>query len=115
MGNANVIWQGDANAMTLRSFHCCESPPKILNLTGPEIVSIRWAANRFGELFEKTPVFEGMESGTALLNNAAQAMTLFGYPTTPLGRVMEWIAHWVKIDGSTLNKPTHFEEREGKF
>jgi len=80
MGHANVIWQGDANSVCLRSFALCQSPPEILNVTGPEIISIRWLAGRFGERFGIDPILEGTESDTALLNNAARCHRLFGYP-----------------------------------
>ncbi len=115
MGNVNVIWQGDANAYTLQSLSCCETPPLILNVSGPETVSIRWLAERFGELFDKEPQLTGTESETALLNNAAESFRRFGYPSIPLLKIIEWTAHWVKMQGSTLGKPTHYEEREGKF
>ena len=115
MGNANVIWQGDANAQVLQSFALCESPPRILNVTGPEIMSIRWLANRVGYLMNRDPVFEGTESDNALLSNAAQSHKLFGYPSVPLERVVEWVAYWVLAGGPTLDKPTHFEVRDGKF
>ena len=115
MGHANVIWQGDANSVTLRSFALCQSPPTVLNLTGPETVSVRWAARRFAEHFGIEPVYEGVESENALLNNAARCHQLFGYPTVSVEQMIEWIAAWIGMGGSSLNKPTHFEVRDGKF
>jgi hypothetical protein len=115
MGHANVIWQGDANAVALRSLAHAASPPFVLNLTGPETLSIRWAAERFGALLGVAPRFSGAEAPTALLVNAARCFRLFGYPTVPLDQMVEWIAHWVRTGGATLDKPTHFQEREGKF
>lgn len=115
MGAANVIWQGDANAVVLRALLSCQSPAIVLNLTGPEIVSIRWLATRFGEIFGKAPVFEGIEADTALLNNAARCHQLFGYPQISLEQMVQWVAHWVEIGGATLGKPTKFEVRDGKF
>jgi nucleoside-diphosphate-sugar epimerase len=115
MGNVNVIWQGDANAVVLRAFAHCQSPPLVLNLTGPETVSIRGIATRFGQLFEKKPRFEDWEAETALLNNASRCHQLFGYPQVSLEQMVQWVAHWVKIGGATLDKPTKFEVRDGKF
>src|SRR6185437_9989051 len=83
MGNVNVIWQGDANRAVLRSLELCASPPLVFNLTGPEIVSIRSLAARFGELLDRTPMLVGEEAPTALLSNAARASALFGYPGVP--------------------------------
>ncbi len=115
MGNANVIWQGDANSICLRSFAICQSPPVVLNVTGPETVSVRWAATRFGELFGTEPIFQGTESDTALLNNAALCFRFFGYPQVCLEQMIEWIAGWIGSNGRRLNKPTHFEVRDGRF
>lgn len=115
MGHANVIWQGDANSVCLRSFAICQSPPAVLNLTGPEIVSVRWAARRFGARFGIEPILEGGESETALLSNAAQCHKLFGYPSVAVDQMIEWIADWIGMGNSTWNKPTHFEVRDGKF
>lgn len=115
MGQVNVVWQGDANSVCLRSFSLCSCPPTILNLTGPETVSVRWVARRFGEHFGIEPILEGAESDTALLNNASRCHRLFGYPSVTVEEMIEWIAHWVKMGGSTLRKPTHFETRDGKF
>ena len=115
MGNVNVIWQGDANAVALRAFAHCQSPPLVLNVTGPETVSIRYLASCFGALFNKAPRFEGEEAPTALLSNAGLCHRLFGYPRVSLGQMIEWVAEWVRIGGATLHKPTHFEVRDGKF
>ncbi|HZT30329.1 MAG TPA: NAD(P)-dependent oxidoreductase [Bryobacteraceae bacterium] len=115
MGHANVIWQGDANSVCLRSFAICQSPPAVLNLTGPETVSVRWAAERFGSHFGIVPILEGTESETALLSNAGRCHQLFGYPTVSVEQIIEWIAAWIGMGGAMLNKPTHFEVRDGKF
>lgn len=115
MGNANVIWQGDAVAHILLSFGLCDSPPRIVNVTGPEIMSIRWAANRFAELFDRQPRFTGEEGGEALVSNAAYALNHFGYPRVPVLRMVQWTAHWIRIGGATLDKPTHFETKDGAY
>ena len=115
MGAANVIWQGDANAVVLRALMHCQSPPMLLNLTGPEIVSIRWLSTRFGEILGKAPTFEGVEADTALLSNAARCHQFFGYPRISLEQMAQWAAHWVEIGGMSLGKPTKFEVRDGKF
>ena len=115
MGNVNVIWQGDANEMALRALHHGEVPAKLLNITGPETASVRWIAKEFGKRFNKTPLFENEENATALLSNAAESFRLFGYPKISLINMIEVLAGWVQQGGKTINKPTHFQEREGKF
>ena len=115
MGNVNVIWQGDANEMALRALHRCEVPAKLLNITGPETASVRWLAKEFGKRFNKTALFENEENTTALLSNAAESFRLFGYPKVSLINMIEVLAAWVQQGGKTMNKPTHFQEREGKF
>lgn len=116
MGSVNVIWQGDANAVALRSLRVSESPPRILNVTGAETVSVRSLAQRFAVLLNRgAPVFSRVESSHALLNNAAQCHRLFGPPTVPLELMLTWVAHWVLMGGRDLNKPTKFQVRDGKF
>jgi len=114
-GHVNVIWQGDANEYALRALKLCNTPPRILNVTGPETVSVRWAAQEFGKMFDKTPVFVGEEQRTALLNNATAAHQAFGYPKVTLKQMMEILATWLTEGGKTINKPTHFQERKGDF
>lgn len=115
MGHVNVIWQGDANEYAIRSLLRASSPPTILNVTGPETLSVRWLGNEFGRLLGKTPVFEGVEQENALLNNASKAHKEFGYPRVSIREMIEWTAAWVANDGETINKPTHFQERKGQF
>lgn len=115
MGFVNVIWQGDANEMAIRALHHCTTPPKIVNIAGSETVSVKWAAEQFGEIFGKMPHFTGREEATALLSNATKATRLFGAPRVSLQQMLEVIAGWVKQGGKTINKPTHFQEREGQF
>ena len=115
MSHVNVIWQGDANSISLRSFSLCQSPPAVLNLTGPEMLAVRDIALRFGELMKRQPVFEGRPADTALLNNAARCHSVFGRPSVTADQLIEWTAHWIQMNGPTWNKPTHFEAREGSF
>lgn len=115
MGYANVIWQGDANEMALRCLTKCANPPQIVNITGPESMSVRWAAGEFAKRLGKEPRFEGTASETALLNNASKSHQWFGYPRVSLLQMIEWLAEWIRAGGTTWNKATHFQEREGKF
>jgi hypothetical protein len=115
MGHVNVIWQGDANAWALQSLLLATSPPTALNVTGPETLSVRALALEFGRLMDRNPQFTGQEAETALLSNAGRAFTHFGYPTIALGQMMGWVAEWVQKQGRTLDKPTHFEVRDGNY
>jgi hypothetical protein len=115
MGYANVIWQGDANSVCLRSLALASSPARALNLTGLETLAVRDLASGFGRLFGVEPVLEGEESATALLSNASLCREQFGPPSVPVSEMMEMIAQWLREGGRTLGKPTHFETRSGSF
>jgi nucleoside-diphosphate-sugar epimerase len=115
-GHANVVWQGYANEVTLRSLlHARSRPPFVLNVTGPEIVSIRQVAHKFEELFEKPAIFSGTEAETALLSNAQTCHGLFGYPDVPLDTLIRQTAEWVRAGLPLLGKPTQFQRRDGRF
>lgn len=114
-GYVNVIWQGDAVEHIIRSLPHAKSPPFILNVTGPETLSVRELAWEFGKRFGKEPRLTGQEASTAWLNNAALAHQLLGAPRMPLDRMIDWIAEWVESGGQTLNKPTRFEVRDGDY
>jgi len=115
MGYFNVIWQGDVNDFVLRSLEHTLSPAKILNVTGPDILSVHEVANEFGKLLGMKPRFLNIEAETALLSNAAEAFRLFGKPKVPVSQVIKWVAGWLEDDGRLLGKPTHFEVRDGKY
>jgi nucleoside-diphosphate-sugar epimerase len=115
MGYLNAIWQRDAADMSLQALSHASTPPFVINIAGPEILSVRWIAEQFAERFKKQPRFEGVESGDALLSNAGKAFELFGPPQTGIEEVLAWIADWVARGGETLEKPTHFENRRGDF
>lgn len=114
-GFVNVIWQGDANEIAIRALHHCDVPAKLLNVTGPETVSVKWLGEQFGSLLGKTPEFVNEPQPSALLSNASLAHKLFGYPRVTLRKMIELTAAWLQQGGKTLNKPTHFQERTGKF
>ncbi len=115
MGHFNVIWQGDANDVVLRSLEIAASPAKVLNITGEEILLVRDVAREFGKLFGVEPKLVGKEADTALLSNSQYAFNLFGRPKVPISQVIRWIASWMKEEKKLLGKPTHFEVRDGKY
>jgi nucleoside-diphosphate-sugar epimerase len=115
MGYVNVIWQGDANDIAIRSLKLCTSPPSILNVTGTEKLSVRWVANEFGKIFKLEPVFKGTEQPTALLSNASRMEELFPFKKVSIDEMIAMTAKWLQLGGPMLDKPTHFQERTGKF
>jgi len=114
-GAVNFIWQGEANSICLRAFGLCQSPALVLNLTGAGTVSVRELARQFGLHFGIEPIFEGVEAPTALLNNASKCHRLLGSPAVPPEQMITWVARWIAAAGPTLDKPTHFEVRDGGF
>ncbi|PKQ44424.1 NAD-dependent epimerase/dehydratase family protein [Confluentibacter flavum] len=115
MGHANVIWQGDANAMILRSLNLCESPVNYLNISGNQTIAVTKIAKRFGELMGREPNFSGTEADSALLSNVSKSQSLLGLPTVPLDTVIQWTAQWIMQGKPLLGKATHFEVRDGKY
>ena len=114
-GYFNIIWQGYANEAAVRCLLHCGSPAEIMNITGIETVSARETAEKFADIFGIRAQFAGIEQDTALLSNASRCMELFGTPEVSLDDMIMLTAEWVKNEGETLDKPTHFQEREGKF
>ena len=113
--HANVIWQGDACDWALRSLELAECPPAVLNLTGPEVLSVREMAEVFGRLLDKPVQFTGADTGRTYLSDASRALARFGSPRVPVERIIQWTADWLRRGGRTLGKPTHFEVQDGRF
>lgn len=114
-GYFNIIWQGYANEVAIRSLLHCDTPPKVLNVTGTETVSARETAEKFAKIFGKKVNFTSEEKDTALLSNASYCEHLFGKPLVSVDKMIKMTADWVTNNGMTLDKPTHFQEREGNF
>jgi hypothetical protein len=101
--------------MVLRALAHCRVPTSPINVSGPDITSVRWLAHAFGERFGKTPLLTGTESLDGWVTNTAQAMRLFGYPSVPLARMVDWQADWISRGLPSLGKDTHFDTRDGTF
>ena len=115
MGAVNLIWQRDANDTIIRSITLADSPPPILNVTGPETIAVRRLAEQIATVLDKKPRFISREADTALLSDASRCLSTFGPPETSLDQMISMIATWVVSGKKTLNKPTKYDMRDGKF
>jgi hypothetical protein len=114
-GHANVVWQAYANEVALRSLVHADSPPFVLNLTGPETLSVRSVAAEFGQLLGVEPVIAGTEAPTALLSDASRCFSLFGPPPLLAPDLIAAQADWLRSGGVLWDKPTKFQRRDGRF
>ncbi len=115
MGFVNVIWQGDACAMTLAALADAASPPLVINVAGTEMLSVRDVAEEFGKLLDRPVRCRGKEGDTALLSDGHLGHERYGSPRVDAAQLLQWIAEWVRRGGRTLDRPTHFEVRNGGF
>jgi len=115
MGAVNLIWQRDANDYIIRAISLAKSPPAVLNVTGPETIPIRRLAEQIGDTLGKKPKFASQETSSALLSNASYCLSRFGPPRTTLEQMISMIGKWIAAGKKTLNKPTKYNVRDGKF
>jgi dTDP-4-dehydrorhamnose reductase len=115
MGYANVLWQGDANDRALRCLEHAAVPPFVVNVTGPETLSVRALAHQFATLFGRETQITGTEAPDALLSDASRSIDLFGQPSVDTETLIHWVADWLLHGRRTLNKPTQFERFDGRY
>ena len=115
MGAVNLIWQRDANDYIIRSINLAQSPPAILNVTGPDTLMVRQLATQIGRELNRKPAFISTESQTALLSDASYCLNIFGYPQMKLEEMVSIIVKWVTSGKPVLDKPTKYDIRDGKF
>jgi nucleoside-diphosphate-sugar epimerase len=115
MGHFNAIWQGDANAMVLRAFEHTAAPPWVVNVAGPDILSVREVAEQFGRMLDKPVNITGEEAPDALLSNGQLGYECLGRPHVTADQMIRWVADWQARGGPTLGKPTKFQVRDGQF
>jgi nucleoside-diphosphate-sugar epimerase len=114
---ANVIWQGDANRLALRSLAVAQNPAVALNVTGP-IVSVRQIAEKLAAAMGRAVRFTDEEQGVgspALLANTARLQSLLPLDPMSMDELCVHTAQWVSRGRPTLSKPTKFDVRDGKF
>ena len=115
MGYFNAIWQPDSIAMILKAIEHASSPAEMLNVTGPDVLRVRDVCEQFGALMNRDVRFVGEENPDALLNDSSKAFDLVGPPSCDAEQMIETVGHWVLRSGLTLERPTHFESRDGSF
>jgi nucleoside-diphosphate-sugar epimerase len=111
----NGVWQGDANRMVLRCLEHCATPAAVLNVTGPETLSVAHVATDLGRQLGKPVSFAGVPAARQWLNDAGRAIDLFGYPAVSPATVLRWTGAWMAGGGRSLGKPTHFAASDGRF
>lgn len=115
MGHFNTIWQGDANALSLRFLEHAATPAWKINLTGTRTLLVREVAETFAARFGKTVHITGTEAPDALLSDSSLCSATIGLGEISESTLIDWVAEWVSQGGATLDKPTHFESRDGRF
>ena len=115
MGYVNVLWQGDANNMILRSIQFCSSPAFHINVSGTERIPVVYVTKRMGELLGKEVKLKGVEADSALLVNVSRCRKLLGPAKIKPDQIIAWTANWVGNNKRLLGKATHFEVRNGKY
>ncbi len=113
--NVNVVWQGYANEVVLRSLRHASSEVFTVNLTGPETLSVAAIARRIGALAGREVTLVDEPQATALLSDSSRCMALFGYPSVSADTLVRWQTAWLEAGLPTIAKPTKWAVRDGKF
>jgi dTDP-4-dehydrorhamnose reductase len=115
MGHVNVIWQGDANRIAVECLPRVSAPPFVVNVTGRAVLSVRELATQLAGRLGRAAIFSGDEAADALLSDTTRMASVFAPPEIPLEWMLTWVAEWVRAGRPLLGRPTHFDERAGRF
>ncbi len=114
MGYANVIWQGDANALALRALTRASTQAPALNVSGP-VISVRQVAQQLAARMGVAVQFSGTEARDALLVSTKQLHEALPFDALPTETLIDWTADWVQRGGRLLGKPTRFDVQSGTY
>lgn len=114
-GHVNVVWQGYANEVILRSLTHASPEVFHINLTGPELLSVEDLAHQFGELLSEDVHIVDEPQPVALLSNANLCMELFDEPSVDAESLVRLQADWILRGLPMTGKPTKWAVRDGKF
>ncbi len=115
MGYVNLIWQNDALNQIVRCLELVASPAVPINITGPDIISVKDIAQRFGERLGREPRFTSETAESMWLSDASRSHERFGRPSVDWETMVDWVAAWLLAGGDSYGKPTGFQKRDGKF
>ena len=115
IGMVNVIWQGDANRMAIRSLTLADALASKLNIAGDAPVAIRHVVQQFAACFGTTASVVGDEHAQAFLNDASESYERIGGPTVSTAQMITWIANWMDRKMPQWDLSTHFENHSGDF
>ena len=113
--HVNAIWQGDANSYAFRGLSLCESPPRPLVVTGPDVVSVRDGRGAVRRALRPPGPLHRRARPRPARGSRRCCVSLLGAPEVGLARLFDWVADWVERGGRSLGKPTHFESTDGRF
>jgi hypothetical protein len=90
-------------------------PTTPVNVSGPDILSVRTLTHKIGARLGIEPIVTGTENPTAWITDTSEAVRLFGEPVVDTDHMIAWTADWVARDQPSLDKPTKFEVRDGRY
>lgn len=110
----NLIWQGDANRLALRAISEACTPATVLNVTGAA-VPVKELAEALAARLGKVAHFTGEPQNSVLTADITALRRRLPTEFLPLDTLLNWTAEWVASGKRLLNKPTGFEQRDGRY
>src|SRR5437868_15075457 len=108
MGYFNVIWQADANAMALAALEHTSTPPLMVNIAGPEELSVRAVSAELARRQDLGVSFINREVEDALLINGSPGASLFGEPRVDVDQLLALTSDGLRRGAETVAEPAPF-------